>query len=147
MALNYNRIIIGGRLCADPENKQTTTGSSIVRVRVAVERPAGKGERGATDFLTLTAFGATAEHLSRWWRKGDGILVEGRLHVSPYDAKDGQRREFVEVMVDRVYFVGKKSDFAQQNGNLPEAGREGDQQAPSFAMDMVALQSDDDLPF
>lgn len=96
-----NRVCLTGRLAEMPVLKTTTTGKSVCTVRVAVRQ--GKGK---TDFFRCTAWQGTAEHLCRWFQKGQMIAIEGRLQTVKWTDKYGQKRTDVEVVVDEVGFCG-----------------------------------------
>lgn len=104
-----NRVIIMGRLTADPELKTTASGVSVAAFRVAVDRdyqPKG-GERQA-DFIPCVAWRQTAEFVSRYFQKGRMIALEGSLQSRNYEDKQGQKRTAYEVIADHVWFCGEK---------------------------------------
>ncbi len=116
-----NKVIIMGRLTADPELKQISSGVSVTSFRVAVERnyvPQG-GERQA-DFINVVAWKGTAEHVARWFSKGRMICVEGSLQTRQYVDKTGANRTATEVIAENVYFTGEK---AQDSGNSFQQNR------------------------
>ena len=67
---NFNKVILGGRLTADPELKQTPNGVAVVSFSIAVNRRFGSGGQQQTDFFNVTAWRATAEFVSRYFHKG-----------------------------------------------------------------------------
>ena len=114
-----NKVIIMGRLTADPELRQTPTGVSTCQITVAVDRnytPQG-GER-QTDFITVVAWRQTAEFISRYFAKGRMIIVEGGLRTRTYDDKryPDVRHYVTEVQAENVMF-GETKAAAQANGN------------------------------
>lgn len=104
-----NRIILMGRLCADPELRSTQNDVPVTTIRIAVERDYvdGSGER-ATDFFDVVAWRGTAEFVCRYFSKGRMIAVEGRLQPRQWTAQDGSTRVAVEVVADNVYFADSK---------------------------------------
>lgn len=109
--MNLNKAIIGGRITADPELKQTQSGISVCSFTVAVNRPKKQGEANPTaDFIRCTAFRQTAELVSRGFKKGSNILVCGRISQEKYTDRNGQKRESVTVTVDEVTFIDPKED-------------------------------------
>lgn len=114
-----NKVIIMGRLTADPELRQTPSGVSTCQITVAVDRnytPQG-GER-QTDFITVVAWRQTAEFISRYFSKGRMIIVEGGLRTRTYDDKryPDVRHYVTEVQAENVMF-GETKAAAQANGN------------------------------
>ena len=84
----YNRIILMGRLVAAPELRQTQTGLSVCRFRIAVDRFAKQGEERKADFISCVAWRQTADFVSRWFAKGQLIHIEpGEMHyvLNRYD--------------------------------------------------------------
>ena len=104
--MNFNKIIIGGRLTADPELKTTQNGTTVTPFTVAVNRPAK--DAGAV-FIECSAFNKTAETVAHYFRKGNQILVEGRLDSRQYE-KDGKKTTYWSVLVDRVEFVDPRGE-------------------------------------
>ena len=87
-ACSINRVILMGRLTADPELKQTQSGVSVCQFTVAVTRARAdqNGER-QSDFINVVAWRQTAEFVCRYFNKGRLILVEGELRTRTYDDK------------------------------------------------------------
>lgn len=115
-----NSIHITGRLCADPELRQTTSGIAVCRFRVAVNRRFSNkqtGEREA-DFITCAAWRNTAEFVSRYFRKGGWIEVSGELRNNDYEDNNGVKHYSMNVLADYVGFVGNK-DGSQAAQNAP----------------------------
>ena len=115
-----NSVHITGRLCADPELKQTQSGVSACRFRVAVNRRfANKqtGEREA-DFINVSCWRNTAEFVSRYFHKGSWIEVSGELRNNDYTDQNGVKHYSMNVLADYVGFVGNK-DGSQTAQNAP----------------------------
>lgn len=117
-----NRIVIMGRLCADPELKKTQTGISVCSVCVAVDRPRRQDAEAQTDFLDIVAWRQTAEFLARYFGKGQQIAVEGKLQSRTWEDNEGHRRKAVEIVAEQLHFCGPKQDSAGRAGDGP-AGR------------------------
>lgn len=113
-----NKVILMGRLTADPELRQTPGNVSVLQFNVAVDRNfvAQSGER-ETDFITCVAWRQTAEFVNKYFKKGDMIAVEGNLRTRNYDDKNGVKHYMTEVYVDSVYFCGSKNGNANGNAN------------------------------
>ncbi len=108
-----NRVILMGRLVADPELKTTTTGLSVTNFRIAVDRAYVKnGEERKADFIDIVCWRNTAEFVCRYFGKGSLIAVEGQLQSRTYQAKDGTNRYVVEVVADNVSFTGERRENA-----------------------------------
>lgn len=102
-----NRVILMGRLTADPELRQTQSGLSVLSFSIAVERDfTPKGEDKQVDFINLVAWRHTAEFISKHFTKGKMIAVDGRLQVRNYTDSNGNNRTTSEVLIDKAYFAG-----------------------------------------
>ena len=109
-----NKVILMGRLTADPELRQSTSGIASCRFTVAVNRrfaDKNTGERQA-DFISCTAWRQTAEFVSRYFRKGSMICVEGTLRTGSYADRNHPdvTHYTTDVFVDNVEFTGSKAE-------------------------------------
>lgn len=102
-----NSIVIIGRLVADPEHRETTTGKSVANMRVAVDR---KGKEKETDFFSVTTWGQTADFVCTYLQKGRLIAVQGRLQVRSYKDKDDIQRQSYEIVADNVQPLDSRKD-------------------------------------
>lgn len=111
-----------GRFAADPELRTTQTGKQVASFRMAVDRDMvdANGHR-PTDWLTFTAWGKTAEFVSKYFRKGSAAVVHSRCQTRQYEDKNGNNRTAIEFVVDNIYFAGPKQD--NQKGPWMMAGR------------------------
>ena len=142
-----NSIIIMGRLTADPDLRSTSSGLSVTSFTVAVDRGYTKaGEERKADFIPVVAWRQTADFVSKYFRKGSMIAVQGSLQSRSYEDKNGNKRVAYEVIADQVSFCGSKSESS--TGGAP---RMNDTAATSFSNgsidDFAAIAYDDDLPF
>lgn len=166
---NFNKVILGGRLTADPELKTTPSGISVTSFTVAVNRRFGgkNGEEPQADFFNVTAWRQTAEFITRYFRKASSICVMGSLQTRSWIDQNGQKRFATEIVADEAYFVDAKSEspiavqqaaaMMQQSsqapsyvpdgygsfGGMPQAGAYQTQSTPKFE----ELSGDDELPF
>ena len=101
----YNRAILIGRLCADPEMRTTPEGTNVTTIRVAVNRA---HNRDKADFITVVAWRNNAEFICNYFKKGSAIGVEGAIQTREYTDKEGVKRTAFEVVVDRAFFVESK---------------------------------------
>ena len=101
-----------GRLTRDPDFKQTQSGVAICKFSVAVERQFKDSKTGErlTDFLDCTAFRGTAEFISRYFSKGNMILVEGNIQNNNYTDNNGVKHYSNNIMVENVSFCGGKNE-------------------------------------
>lgn len=114
-----NKVILMGRLTADPELRQTPSGVSTCRFTIAVDREfVGQGQERQADFITVTAWRQSAEFVSRYFSKGRMICVEGSIRTGSYvDKRYSDVTHYTtEVYADRVYFTGEKATGNQQGG-------------------------------
>lgn len=119
-----NQVIMQGRLVNEPELKQTTTGTSVLTFTVASERDFRTSDgRRESDFFDCVAWKGSAEFITKYFHKGDMILVTGRLQNRTYQTNDGSNRKVTEVVVESVNFCGSKSE-RNENTNNASSGNE-----------------------
>ena len=134
-----NCAIIMGRLVADPELRTTQSGLSVTSFTVAVDRSYVKpGEERQTDFIDVVAWRQTAEFVTKFFRKGSMIAVQGSIQVRPYEDKNGNKRKAVEIVADSVNFTGEKKADGQ---DAPTHS------APATSTYADNETDDDELPF
>jgi single-strand DNA-binding protein len=105
-----NNAVIMGRLTKDPELKTTANGISVTSFTIAVDRKFNKqGEEKQADFIDIIAWRGTAEFISKYFRKGSMIAVQGSIQTRMYEDKNGNKRKAVEVLADEVSFCGDKN--------------------------------------
>ncbi len=120
-----NRVVLTGRLCADPEHKTSAAGKSICSLRIAVDR---KGREKETDFFDATAFGQVADFVGTYIKKGRMVGIDGKLRTREYEAKDGTRRKVYEIIVDDVTALDRPKDgdpggFTEQSSGIKPAAK------------------------
>lgn len=108
---NFNKVILGGRLTADPELKTTPSGVSVTSFSIAVNKPARNGEAGEPLFLNCTAWRQTAEFITRYFRRASSICVIGSISESRWTDRNGIARKENFVLVDEAYFVDARSEM------------------------------------
>lgn len=108
--LHLNKVILCGRLVADPEMKMTPAGVPVCSFRLAVNRKYQKDGEWATDFISCTAWRQRAEFISRYFYKGSSICLEGSIQTNKYTDRDGKTRYATEVVVDDAHFVDSKGE-------------------------------------
>ena len=114
-----NISIIMGRITKDLELRQTTSGTSVLRFTVAVDRYS-KDKENDTDFISCIAFGKNAEFIDKWFSKGQMIALEGSIKTGSYE-KDGRKIYTTDIIVNHASFCGDR----QTNGNAPQSGYSG----------------------
>ena len=151
----FNIVILTGRICQPVELKTTPNGISVCAFGIAVDRAYKKGEEKQTDFLNVVCWRTTAEFVSKWFKKGSLIGIEGSIQTRKFTDKNGNNRTAFEIVANNVHFVeSKKSsdinvevdplpDFANKLNELNNANNN------SSKDDMFGgvLDTDDDLPF
>lgn len=153
-----NACILMGRLTANPELRTTQTGKSVASFSLAVDRDFQQNGEKQADFISVVAWGKTAEFIDKYFRKGRMIAVVGRIQARTYTDKDGNNRKVVEVVADKVSFTGEKADTAAQEpsrieGYEPAGKTRNPVAAPDVGYesgslgDFTELSSDDELPF
>lgn len=105
---NYNKTMLAGRLTADPELTKTPSNKAVCKLSVAVSR---KAQRDKSDFFNVVAWEKTAEFISKYFKKGSSIFVEGELQNRNYEDSKGITRYVTELIVSDVRFVDSKSDI------------------------------------
>lgn len=138
----FNKVIIMGNLTKDPELKQTKNGISVCSFSIAVQRRF-KNADGAyvTDFFAVTAWGQTAEFVSKYFHKGQPILVCGELQNRSYTAQDGTKCMVTEITADEATFTE-----SAKGGQSVSPSIEKDT-APAGNSKFEELAADEDLPF
>ena len=147
---NFNKIMLGGRLTADPENKQTSEGVSVTSFTVAVNRRSSGGSEGQpkADFFKVIAWRALADFVARFFKKGSSIFVVGSIQNRSYVDGEGIKRYVTEIVAEEISFVDSKRETQGENN----ANVSAEKPAPlpcGFATseDFAAIGKDDDLPF
>lgn len=132
-----NKIILMGRLTANPELRRTSSGTAVATFNLACERDFkdGNGEKGV-DYITCVTWRNTAEFVSKFFTKGRMAVVEGRLQIRPWEDKDGNKRRSAEVVADNVYF-----------GDSKREGQAADDCAHPPESEFSELNDDGTLPF
>lgn len=142
--LNYAYGIVAGRLTADPELKQTTSGISVCSFSVASNKRQKAGEeQKEANFIDVVAWRQTAEFVSRYFRKGSSIFVTGELETEMYTDRDGKKTKRTRINADRVQFVDSKSESDGQAADNSYAPSYSGSQQPNFE----PINDDSDLPF
>lgn len=130
--LNY--ITVQGRLTRDPELKTTGNGIHVTSFTVACQRNYQSNGERITDFIDCVAWRNVADRISKFWKKGQEIVVCGSLESRKYTDRSGNNRTAWEVKVQDAYFTNRERQEAQE---FNQAGQE----------DWAQIPDDEDLPF
>lgn len=137
MSSAVNNSVLIGRLTGDPELRTTTNNISVTSFTIAVRRT-----NEITDFIDIVAWRNTADFVTRYFRKGSMIAVQGSIQTRNYEDKNGNKRKAVEVVADNVAFVGEKKDNAEQKPSA-NAGYNN----ANLNVEFENIEDDDTLPF
>ncbi len=133
---NINKVILGGRLTADVELKQTQSGVSVCSFSLAVNRKYSKEGDQSTDFINCIAWRNTAEFISKYFKKGSSLCVVGQIQTRSWNDNNGNKRYATEVIVDEALFVDSKGESTEEEQPSYNNGPQYEE-----------LKEDDDLPF
>ncbi len=106
--LNLNKVILGGRLTADPELRTTPNGVPTTSFSIAINKP---GKDAGTDFIDCVAWRANAEFICKYFKKGSNICITGSIHNHNWTDKDNQKHYKDEITVEDATFVDSKSEM------------------------------------
>ena len=140
--VSFNRVILAGNLTRDPELRFTNDGVPVANFGLAVNRVRSKSEE--VDFFDISAWRELGETVANYKKKGDPILVEGRLQYRTWEAQDGSKRSKVDVTADNIQFLGggKNGKNGDGGGSGAGGGQGGQRQ------DQDINESDfEDIPF
>lgn len=146
---NFNKVIIGGRLTADVELRQTATGVPVCSFTVAVNRRFSKDGQQEADFINCQAWRSTAEFIAKYFKKGASICVSGTIQTRSWEDQTGQKRYATEVVADEAYFVDGRNDAERAETASPTAYIPDAYKTPQTAKSgaFAANGGDDGLPF
>lgn len=107
-----NRVILIGRLTADPELKYTASGKAVASFRLAVDRRTKNPQSGEkeTDFINIITWEKQAEFVANYMTKGQLAAVDGRLQIRNYMTQDGQKRTIAEVVASQVQSLERRRE-------------------------------------
>ncbi len=106
----FNRVILVGRLVADPEVRYTPDGIPIATFRLAVNRPVRRNAEQQVDYIRIVTFRRLAEFAQSYLTKGRLVLVEGKLRTRSYNDRMGQRRVATEIWADTIQFMERRPE-------------------------------------
>ena len=133
MAASFNKVVLVGNMTRNVELRRTQQGTAVCDVGLAINERRKQGDDWVdeTTFVDVTLWGRTAEVADTYTTKGSSILIEGRLKLDQWE-QDGQRRQKLKVVGDRLQLLGNRDQQAA-----------GTQTAPANAYQLEV----DDTPF
>ena len=150
MARNINTVVITGNLTSDPELRTTPGGTSVCKLRVAVNSSRKDSASGEwvdkPNYFDVTVWGAQGENCANYLSKGRPVAVDGRLDWREWEAQDGSKRQAVEIVANSVQFLGSRDD-AQRSGNGFTPASDVPADTTDFNEPVKAPAGNDDIPF
>lgn len=144
---NFNKIMLGGRLTAKPEMRQTLGGIPVCSFTMAVNRRARAGEQAVADFFNVTAWRGAAELVCKYFDKGSAIFVVGTVQNRTWTDQNGQKRFATDVIADEVSFVDSRGESTAAQADQAGAYVPAAYKAPAAAPSFEDVGKDEDLPF
>lgn len=144
MAKGFNKAILMGNLTRDVEMRTTASGQNVANFSLAVSR-SWRGQDGQqqeqTSFINCVAWGKAGEIIAQYIKKGDPLLVSGRIDQRSYEDKEGNKRQAVEVVVEDFNFIGGRG-----GGDNSGSGNRSTTSSPASKSDDVVIDDIDDKP-
>ena len=146
---NLNKVMLGGRLTADPELKQTPNGIQVATFSIAVNRRTRSADNShpSADFFNITAWRQTAEFVSRYFKKGSSICIVGTLQNRSWVDQQNTKHYRTDIVADEVMFVDSRSESSGSYGADSFAAAPAFSSASDVAPKFEEIKTDDDLPF
>lgn len=139
-----NKVFIKGNISSEVELKQTQSGTSVCSFNVAVNRFSKEPNGAKVDFFTVVAWQQKAEFVSRYFKKGSGIVIVGRLENREWSDKNGNKRISTEIIAEEIDFVGGKESSSEAK---PEPSTYMPSAYTSNNQNFEEIPSDGTLPF
>lgn len=140
-----NNLSIYGRLTKNAELKKTQSGISVCRFSIANDRTSG--ENKITDFFDVVAWRKTAEFVAQYFKKGDGIIITGRIETNEFTDRDGVQRKTVQINAYTVEFAGGRVKTTNNTPNAQNANNGQISANSGTPQNGVSFDSDENLPF
>ena len=132
-----NNMTLQGRFTHDLEKKETSSGIEILNFSLAWNEK--YKEKETTLFLNCVAYGSLATHIVKWFKKGDQVIVEGKLVTRSFEGNDGNKKYVTELLVNKVHFCEYKKPNNQVETDKKQSNVRFDDDDDDF--------TDDGLPF
>ena len=140
---SFNKVIIAGNISSEVELKQTQSGTSVCSFNVAVNRFSKDSGEAKVDFFTVVAWQQKAEFVAKYFGKGKGIIVVGRLENREWQDKQGNKRISTEIIAEEIDFVGGKEADTEKKASVPYVPAAYTSNSQNFE----AIPNDESLPF
>lgn len=114
MAYTFARAELIGRIGNDPELKYTSAGQAVVKLSIAVDRPAKQGAEAGTDWFNVTVWGKTAEFAAQYLGKGRKVYLAGRLAINEWEGKDGKTRRSPEITAAELIALDSRTGGSKE---------------------------------
>ena len=150
---DLNKVILMGHMTADPELKQTTSGTSVCSFSIGVNRRYSKQDQGQrnVDFINIVAWRQQAEFVSRYFKKGSSIIVCGSIQTRDWTDNNGQKRYATEVVADDVSFGAPAAQNSQGERPANQSYTPSAYGNPTYnsadSANFEEIPGDDSLPF
>lgn len=157
--MSINRVSLSGNLTRDPELRTTASGMAVLSMGIAVNDRRKNNQTGEwedyANFIDCTMFGTRAQTISQYLRKGQRVMLDGKLRYSTWE-RDGQKRSKIEVIIDDIDFSGSNSGGSQGSGSYggysqpaaaPAAGAAAYSAPTTPVVDTNSSVYDEDIPF
>ncbi|HBB56699.1 TPA: single-stranded DNA-binding protein [Patescibacteria group bacterium] len=149
--MNLNKAFIIGNLTRDPESRSLPSGASVASFSVATNR-VWRDQQGQkkeeVQFHNVVVFGKQADSVVQYLKKGNSVLVEGRIQTRNWNAQDGSKKSRTEIVAERVQFGPRK-----QGGDSVQGGGAASGGTPQKAEELETIEypeeeiNPDDIPF
>lgn len=120
-----NKVILMGRLARDPEVRYSTSGKTVAKFSIAVNRRFKQDNGPDTDFFNCTTFGKQAEFVEKYLKKGTKVVVSGRIQNDNYTDKNGNQVYSTQIMVEEIEFAESKKAASEQGGTTNNQQSQG----------------------
>lgn len=145
---DLNKVILMGHITADPELRQTQSGTSVCSFSIGINRRYSKEQaQQGVDFINIVAWRQQAEFVTRYFKKGSSIIVCGSLQTRNWTDNNGQKRYATEVVADEVSFGSSKENSGETKNNAPTQPYMPSAYSTQNGQNFEEIPSDVGLPF
>jgi single-strand DNA-binding protein len=155
--MNLNKVLLIGRLTADPQLRATPGGAQVATFGLATNRvwtDKNNQKQEATEFHNVVVWGRQAEIASKFLTKGSIAYIEGRLQTRSWDDKEGQKRKTTEIIAERIQLGPRRQGGGEGSFSGPRSGGVGEDKKENVPEELPVIDMNDeggikseDLPF
>jgi len=118
---SLNKVFLIGHLTRDVDLRYTPSGAAVANMGLAVNNKYKSGDEWKEEvcFVDITVWGATGERCNEYLKKGSAAFIEGRLQFRSWETDDKQKRSKLDVVADRVQFLGSKDSSGDESEGIP----------------------------